>query len=34
MQIPEKINMENLGYGFKKIISGLYQFGKGLMKKL
>jgi len=34
MQIPEKISMENLGYGLKKIVSGIYQFGRGLMKKL
>lgn len=34
MQQMEKISMENLGYGLKKIISGIYNFGKGLMKKL
>jgi len=30
----EKINMENLGYGFKKIMTGMYDFLKGVMKKL
>lgn len=34
MQPVEKINMENLGYGFKKVIYGFYNFCKGLMKKL
>jgi len=34
MQELDKITLENLGYGFKKIVVGIYNFGKGLMKKL
>ncbi len=30
----DKINLENLGYGFKKVIYGLYNFCKGMLKKL
>jgi len=30
----DKINLENLGYGFKKVIYGFYDFCVGLMKKI
>ena len=34
MMQKNDINFENLGYGFKKIIIGIYDFIKGVMKKI
>lgn len=34
MMQENKINFENLGYGFKKVIFGVYDFCKGVLKKI
>lgn len=30
----DRVTLENLGYGFKKVVYGFYDFCKGLMKKI
>ncbi len=34
MMDKNEINLENLGYGFKKVCYGIYSFVKGVLKKL